>query len=67
MTELVGRVPLEDMVRETTDLSERPCIEAALELAGDNRASTAEMPGRSRQSLDRNLRRFGIGATVAEG
>ena len=32
LTELVGRVPLKDIVRETTDLIEQLCIEAALEL-----------------------------------
>jgi transcriptional regulator PpsR len=61
MTELVGRVPLRDIVRETTDLIERLCIEAALELTSDNRASAAEMLGLSRQSLYIKLRRFGIG------
>jgi transcriptional regulator PpsR len=67
MTELVGRVPLRDIVRETTDLIEQLCIEAALELTGDNRASAAEMLGLSRQSLYVKLRRFGIGDTVVEG
>jgi transcriptional regulator PpsR len=60
MTELVGRLPLKDIVRETTDLIEQLCIEAALELTGDNRASAAEMLGLSRQSLYIKLRRFGI-------
>ncbi|MDP2263326.1 MAG: transcriptional regulator PpsR [Hydrogenophaga sp.] len=60
MTELVGRLPLKDIVRETTDLIERLCIDAALELTGDNRASAAEMLGLSRQSLYIKLRRFGI-------
>jgi transcriptional regulator PpsR len=66
MTELVGRVPLKDIVRETTDLIEQLCIEAALELTGDNRASAAEMLGLSRQSLYVKLRRFGIGDNIAE-
>lgn len=60
-TDLVGRVSLKDMVRETTDLIERLCIEAALELTRDNRASAAEMLGLSRQSLYSKLRRFGLG------
>ena len=34
-----------NLVRETTDLIERLCIEAALEMTGDNRASAAEMLG----------------------
>jgi transcriptional regulator PpsR len=61
MAELVGRMPLKDIVRETTDLIEQLCIEAALDLTGDNRASAAEMLGLSRQSLYVKLRRFNIG------
>ena len=60
MTELVGRVPLKDLVRETTDIIEKMCIEAALRLTGDNRASAAEMLGLSRQSLYVKLRRHGL-------
>ena len=66
MTELVGRVPLRDIVRETTDLIEELCIEAALELTGDNRAAAAEMLGLSRQSLYIKLKRFGVGDAVLE-
>lgn len=66
MTKLVGRVPLRDIVRETTDLIEELCIEAALELTGDNRAAAAEMLGLSRQSLYVKLRRFGVGDVLAE-
>jgi transcriptional regulator PpsR len=66
MTELVGRVPLRDIVRETTDMIEQLCIEAALELTHDNRASAAEMLGLSRQSLYVKLRRFGIGDSEVE-
>ncbi len=66
MTELVGRVPLRDIVRETTDLIEELCIEAALELTGDNRAAAAEMLGLSRQSLYVKLKRFGVGEAVLE-
>jgi DNA-binding NtrC family response regulator len=60
LTELVGRVPLRELVREATDVIERLCIEAALELTGDNRASAAEMLGLSRQSLYVKLRRYGL-------
>ena len=68
MTELVGRVPLRDIVRETTDLIEQLCINAALQLTGDNRASAAEMLGLSRQSLYVKLRRFGMSdSTGTEG
>ena len=61
LTKLVGRVSLKELVRESTDLIERLCIEAALELTGDNRASAAEMLGLSRQSLYVRLRRYGLG------
>jgi transcriptional regulator PpsR len=58
---LIGRVPLKNIVRETTDLIERLCIEAALELTRDNRASAADMLGLSRQGLYAKLRRYGLG------
>lgn len=61
LTRLVGQVPLKNLVRETTDMIERMCIEAALQVVGDNRASAAEMLGLSRQSLYMKLRRYGIG------
>jgi len=66
LTELIGRVPLRDLVRETTDVIEKLSIEAALELTGDNRASAAEMLGLSRQSLYVKLRRFGLDDNAAE-
>lgn len=60
LTSLIGRVSLKDIVRESTDVMEKLCIEAALEITGDNRASAAEMLGLSRQGLYSKLRRFGI-------
>lgn len=66
LTELVGRVALKELVRETTDVIERLCIEAALELTNDNRASAAELLGLSRQSLYSKLRRYGLGELDAE-
>lgn len=66
LTELVGRVSLKDLVRESTDLIEKLCIEAALELTRDNRASAAEMLGLSRQSLYVKLRRYGLGDLASE-
>jgi transcriptional regulator PpsR len=66
LTELIGRVPLKDLVREATDAIERLCIEAALDLSGDNRASAAEMLGLSRQSLYVKLRRYGLGDLGAD-
>ena len=61
LTELVGRVPLKDLVRDSTDMIEKLCIEAALEITGDNRASAAEILGLSRQGLYAKLRRYGLG------
>ena len=66
LTELIGRVPLRDLVREATDAIERLCIEAALNLTGDNRASAAEMLGLSRQSLYVKLRRYGLGDLASD-
>lgn len=60
LTELVGRLPLKAIVGETSDLIERMCIEAALEMTRDNRASAAEMLGLSRQSLYVKLRRHNM-------
>ncbi len=60
ITKRVGRVPLKDLVRESTDVIEALCIEAALELTHDNRASAAELLGLSRQSLYAKLRRYEI-------
>jgi transcriptional regulator PpsR len=66
LTELIGRVPLKDLVRDATDAIERLCIEAALQLSGDNRASAAEMLGLSRQSLYVKLHRYGLGDLGAD-
>lgn len=61
LTGMVGRVPLKEIIRKTTDVIESLCIEAALEVSGDNRASAAQMLGLSRQSLYAKLRRHGLG------
>ncbi|MEO1173877.1 MAG: transcriptional regulator PpsR, partial [Myxococcota bacterium] len=63
LTGLVGRVSLKEIVRETTDVIERLCIEAALEVSGGNRASAAQILGLSRQSLYSKLRRHAIAPT----
>lgn len=60
LTELVGRMALKDIVRESTDLIERLCIEAALSYTHNNRASAAEILGLSRQSLYSKLHRYGF-------
>jgi transcriptional regulator PpsR len=67
LTELIGRVPLKEIVRETADVIERLCIEAALKITGDNRASAAEMLGLSRQSLYVKLRRYDLVDASADG
>lgn len=64
LTELVGRMPLREIVRESTDLIERMCIEAALAYTSDNRASAAEILGLSRQSLYSKLHRHGLGNLI---
>jgi transcriptional regulator PpsR len=66
LTRLVGRVSLKEIVRESTDLIERLCIEAALEFTADNRASAAEILGLSRQSLYSKLKRHGLGNLAAD-
>ncbi|NQZ47936.1 MAG: transcriptional regulator PpsR [Erythrobacter sp.] len=67
LTDLVGRMPLKEIVRESTDLIERLCIEAALQYTSDNRASAAEILGLSRQSLYSKLHRHGLGNLPGEG
>ncbi len=66
LTELVGRVSLKEIVRESTDLIERLCIEAALTYTSDNRASAAEILGLSRQSLYSKLHRHGMASGGGE-
>lgn len=65
LTELVGRKSLKEIVRDSTDLIERLCIEAALVYTSDNRASAAEILGVSRQSLYSKLHRHGLGNLVS--
>ena len=60
LSRLVGRMPMKDIVGETIDMIEKMCIQSALNLTGNNRASAAEMLGLSRQSLYVKLRRFGM-------
>ena len=60
LRELVGRVSLKELVRESADLIERLCIEAALDVSGNNRASAAQLLGLSRQGLYSKLKRHGL-------
>lgn len=57
---LVGYSTLKEIVDETTEIIEKMCIEAALEMSGNNRAAAAELLSLSRQSLYVKLRKFGI-------
>ena len=60
--DMVGRLPLKDIVGRTSDAIEEMCIARALQLTGDNRAAAAEILGLSRQTLYAKLRRLGIEA-----
>jgi len=66
ITRRVGQTQLKELVRESTDVIEALCIESALKLTSNNRASAAELLGLSRQSLYTKLRRFGIGDPDSE-
>jgi len=66
LSELVGRVPMREIVANTAGLIEKMCIEAALHLTRDNRAAASELLGLSRQSLYVKLRRYGLGDGEAE-
>ncbi|MBL8953856.1 MAG: transcriptional regulator PpsR [Myxococcaceae bacterium] len=60
LRQLVGSVSLRQIVRESSDLIEKLCIEAALDVSHNNRASAAQLLGLSRQSLYSKLRRYGF-------
>ena len=60
LRELVGRVPLKELVRESADLVERLCIEAALHVSNNNRASAAQLLGLSRQGFYSKMKRYGL-------
>ncbi|MEN0000853.1 MAG: transcriptional regulator PpsR [Pseudomonadota bacterium] len=59
-SQLVGRVPLKELIREAVDVIEKLCIEAALRQTDNNRASAADMLGLSRQSLYIKLKRHNL-------
>ena len=58
--ELVGSASLKEIVSDTTDVIEKICIEAALEITNNNRAAAADLLGLSRQSLYVKLSKFEI-------
>ena len=49
-----------DVAADNTDVVEKLCIETAIKLTNNNRASAAEMLGLSRQSLYVKLRKYGL-------
>ena len=61
LDEQIGRLPLMQLVRDSGDLIERHCIEAALERAAGNRTAAAALLGLSRQTLYAKLARHGLG------
>lgn len=60
ISELVGRVPMKELIRDSVDVIEKMCIEAALGQTNNNRASAADLLGLSRQSLYIKLKRYGL-------
>ena len=58
--ELVGTTSLKEIVAETSDVIEKMCIQAAVDLTRNNRAAAAEMLGLSRQSLYVKLRKYDL-------
>ncbi len=67
VTEQVGRTPLLQVVRETSDAVERHYIQAALRRVDGNRTAAAELLGLSRQSLHTKLNRYAAVAALDEG
>ncbi|WP_298437916.1 transcriptional regulator PpsR [uncultured Jannaschia sp.] len=59
-TDQVGSVPLREIVASMTDVIEKQCIAAAVELTENNRVAAAEMLGLSRQSLYVKLRKYDL-------
>jgi len=64
----LGRVPLQQLVREAVEQLERQHILASLEQTGGNRTAAAALLGLSRQSLYAKLERYGLdGGGEGEG
>lgn len=59
-TDLVGRVTLKELVKDTVAVVEREFIESALGATGGNRTAAAELLGLSRQSLYAKLDRYEV-------
>lgn len=58
LAEMVGRLPLKDIVGRVDEEIERRCIREALRMTGGGRAAAADLLGLSRQSLYLKLRRY---------
>jgi transcriptional regulator PpsR len=58
MNETVGKTPLRKLVKSTVEVVEQHYVRAALQLAGGNRTTAAEILGLSRQSLYAKLDRY---------
>lgn len=58
--ELLGKQSLKDIVAQATDVIERMCIGAAVDLTSNNRVAAADMLGLSRQSLYVKLRKYDL-------
>jgi transcriptional regulator PpsR len=56
----MGRLPLPVLVRNTSAVVERACIERALRDSGGNRTAASDALGLSRQSLYAQLERYGL-------
>jgi transcriptional regulator PpsR len=56
--DLIGKAPLQEIVKVFVDGVERQCIVAALARAGGNRTASAKMLGMSRQSLHTKISRL---------
>lgn len=60
IVELLGKQSLKDIVAQSTDVIERMCIGAAVDLTSNNRVAAADMLGLSRQSLYVKLRKYDL-------
>ena len=60
IVDLLGKQSLKDIVAQSTDVIERLCIGAAVDLTSNNRVAAAEMLGLSRQSLYVKLRKYDL-------
>ena len=61
LSDQIGRTPLMQLVRETSDLIEQHCIVAALARVDGNRTAAAGLLGLSRQSLYGKLAKHSLG------